>query len=84
MLQGSDKVNILNVNKNDIVMVYMPEILTSLREISKRFHVKEERVREWIDKGAPISAVSAASDSRRTYYSCEVMRLQMWLEQHND
>lgn len=61
-------------------VAYTPVILVGVREICKMFRIGRERLYEWVDAGAPISAIRK---NGRTYYSCEVMRLSQWLEKYS-
>lgn len=62
---------------SQVNVVYQPQILIGIRRICEVFKVGKDRVYSWIDDGAPISHISKRG---QTYYSTEVMRLQMWLE----
>lgn len=59
-------------------VVYEPKILRSMVEICNTFGVGPERVRKWIQEGAPIVV---EGDGKCIRYSTEVMRLQRWREQ---
>ena len=58
-------------------VVYEPKILRSLAEICDTFGVSKDRVRYWVQLGAPIIVEGEGSSMR---YSAELMRLQTWRE----
>lgn len=58
---------------------YVPVVLKSMAEICKSFGVGTQRVREWVEAGAPI-AVEEDGRGNPVRYRCEVMRLYCWLE----
>lgn len=60
-------------------VVYEPKILRSLAEICEAFGVGQERVRSWVQQGAPI-AVEIDEKGTKSRYRAEKMRLYMWLE----
>lgn len=62
-------------------VTYAPQIVCGISEIGKTFGVGRRRVLQWIDMGAPIAITGIQSGSIR--YSAEILRLQLWLEQHD-
>lgn len=62
-----------------VKVVYFPRILSSLDDIRHEFRVSKDTVRNWIEKGAPISVEGEGTTVR---YSAEVGKLQTWLETH--
>ena len=60
-------------------VVYEPKILRSLAEICEAFGVGQERVRTWVQQGAPID-VEADDRGIIIRYRTEMVRLYLWLE----
>lgn len=59
------------------VVVYVPQLLRSMREICTAFGVGQKTVRAWVRQGAPIAV---EGQGRRVRYSAEMTRLQCWRE----
>ena len=57
--------------------VYYPEILSSQKEIAKRFGVSPATVRDWVQAGAPIATLGSAQNKR---FIAETMDLLAWLK----
>lgn len=58
---------------------YHPVMLKSLAEICDTFGVGPERVRTWVQEGAPV-AIEEDDRGNRVRYRAEMVRLYLWLE----
>lgn len=59
------------------MIVYVPTLLRSMKEICKAFGVGERQVKQWVKQGAPIAV---EGKDTKTRYSAELIRLQIWRE----
>lgn len=57
--------------------VYYPEILSSQKDIAKKFNVSPSKIREWVQAGAPIVVLGSSPNQR---YITETMDLLAWLK----
>lgn len=58
---------------------YIPVVLKNMSEICRAFGVGQQKVREWVQAGAPI-AVECDNLNTPTRYRSELYRLYLWLE----
>lgn len=56
-------------------IVYQPCVLPSMQKICEVLGVSRQRVRNWIQAGAPIAV---EGDGNRALYSAELAELQAW------
>lgn len=66
-----------NAPGRDVSVHYAPRILRTMKEICDVMGVSQQRVREWVRRGAPIAVEGRGN---RVRYSAEAARLQLWRE----